>query len=181
MHLVRYHLAISLDGFIAPTDGSHTWLDPYGSLSGSFMKKWVKQIGGLITGRATYDTAIGFGGWMFGDMPAVLMTNRPPEDLPKAIEVASGEPAPALARLRQRMGEAGSEADIWLFGGGVTAGRFLQAGLIDLIELAVIPVVLGEGKTLFSAVAVQETFDQAGVEPMGLGCNLISYRRIAKT
>lgn len=178
MHLVRYHLAVSLDGFIAPTDGSHTWLNPYASLSGSFMTKWVKQIGGLITGRATYDTAIGFGGWMFGDMPTVLMTTRPPEDLPKAVEVSSGDPAPALAALRKRMSDKGLESDIWLFGGGVTAGRFLAAGLIDLIELAVIPVVLGQGKTLFSGVSVQETFDQAGVEPMGLGCNLITYRRI---
>ncbi len=178
MHIVRYHLAISLDGFIAPTDGSHHWLDPYASLAGTFMQRWFKQIGGLIVGRATFDQSLGMGGWMFGETPTVLMTSRPVEKLPKAVEVSSGEPGPALASLRKRMADQGSEKDIWLFGGGIAAGRFLSAGLIDLIELAVVPVVLGQGRSLFSGVELQQTFEPAGAEPMGLGCTLLSYRRI---
>src|SRR6185436_19275620 len=37
MHLVRYQVAISLDGFIAPDDGSADWLNPYGKVAGEVM------------------------------------------------------------------------------------------------------------------------------------------------
>ncbi|MEZ6031136.1 MAG: hypothetical protein R3C46_15505 [Hyphomonadaceae bacterium] len=66
MHLVRYHVAVSMDGFIAPPDGGHEWLAPYGKVAMGFIGPWMKQIGGIIVGRATYDQAIGMGGWMWG-------------------------------------------------------------------------------------------------------------------
>ncbi len=48
------------------------------------------------------------------------------------------------------MSEQDLDTDIWLFGGGVTAGLFLKHNLIDLVELAVVPVALGEGRPLFA-------------------------------
>ena len=77
MHLVRYHVAVSLDGFIAPADGSTEWLEPYGKVAMGFISPWMKQIGGIIVGRVTYDQAIGRGGWMWGKTPALVMTSRP--------------------------------------------------------------------------------------------------------
>lgn len=62
MHLVRYHVAVSIDGFIAPTDGSADWLNPYGKVAMDFMATWMKQIGGVVSGRATYDQAVTWAG-----------------------------------------------------------------------------------------------------------------------
>ena len=175
MHLVRYHVAISLDGFIAPKDGGIDWLNPYGKVGADFIGPWVKQIGGIIVGRATYDQSAGMGGWMFKDTPALVMTSRPlPKKHPAAIEAAD-DPAQGLASLRSRV----TSGDIWLFGGGVTAGSFLKAGLIDLVELAVVPVALGEGRPLFSGVALQQTFEHASAQPIGMGCVVNTYRRTA--
>ena len=70
MHLVRYHVAVSLDGFIAPLDGATEWLEPYGKVAMGFIGPWMKQIGGIIVGRVTYDQSIGMGGWMWGKTPA---------------------------------------------------------------------------------------------------------------
>jgi dihydrofolate reductase len=177
MHLVRYHVAVSLDGFIAPTDGSAEWLEPYGKVAMGFIGPWMKQIGGIIVGRATYDQAIGMGGWMWGKTPALVMTSRPILKGPQTIEARSGDPAEGLARLRQRMAEQDLDTDIWLFGGGVTAGLFLKHNLIDLVELAVVPVALGKGRPLFADVETQLTFDHAGAQPIGMGVTVNSYRR----
>jgi dihydrofolate reductase len=174
MHLVRYHLAISLDGFIAPKDGSARWLEPYGKAAWAFLDPWMKTIGGIIVGRATYDQSASMGGWQWGDTPALVMTSRPlPAKHPKTV-VASDDPAEGLARLRERV----PKGDIWLFGGGVTASGFLKAGLIDLIELAVVPVVLGEGRPLFPGVSTQLTFEPAGSQAIGEGAVVNTYRKI---
>ena len=180
MHLVRYHVAVSLDGFIAPMDGSTDWLDPYGKVAMGFIGPWMKQIGGIIVGRATYDQSIGMGGWMWGKTPALVMTSRPIEQGPQTIHAHNGDPAAGLAKLRQRMSEQDLETDIWLFVGGVTADLFLKHNLIDLVELAVVPVALGEGRPLFSGVATQLTFEHASSQPIGMGCMVSSYRRIEK-
>jgi dihydrofolate reductase len=169
-----YHVAISIDGFIAPKDGSADWLNPYGQVAMGFIGPWMKQIGGIIVGRATYDQATGMGGWMWKDMPALVMTSRSlPTKHPNSLETAS-DPGDGLKSLRARM----PKGDIWLFGGSVTAGLFLKENLIDLIELAVVPVALGEGRPLFSGVALQQTFEHTSAQPIGLGCVVNSYKKI---
>lgn len=180
MHLVRYHVAVSLDGFIAPKDGSAAWLEPYGKVAMGFIGPWMKQIGGIIVGRATYDQSIGMGGWMWGKTPALVMTSRPIAKGPQTVHAHAGDPAAGLEKLRQRMRDQDLDTDIWLFGGGVAAGMFLKHNLIDLIELAVVPVVLGEGRPLFSGVETQLTFEHASSQPIGMGCIVNSYRRAAR-
>ena len=102
MHLVRYHVAVSLDGFIAPPDGGAAWLEPYGKVAMGFIGPWMQQIGGIIVGRATYDQAIAMGGWMWGRTPALVMTSRPVDKGPQTVETHGGDPASGLARSRRR-------------------------------------------------------------------------------
>ena len=178
MHLVRYHVAISLDGFIAPKDGSADWLNPYGKVAMGFIGPWMKQIGGIIVGRATYDQSVGMGGWMWGKTPALVMTSRPVETGPQTVHAHTGDPAEGLAKLRQRMNEQDLETDIWLFGGGVTAGLFLKHNLIDRVELAVVPIAMGQGRPLFADAETHLTFEHASSQPIGMGVVVNSYRRI---
>ncbi len=178
MRLVRYHVAVSLDGFISPPDGAADWLEPYGKVAVGFLGPWMKQIGGIIVGRATYDQSIGMGGWMYGQTPALVMTSRPIEKGPQSIHAYGGDPAAGLASLRARMSQQDLDTDIWLYGGGVTAGLFLRHNLIDLVELAVVPVALGKGRPLFADTETQLTFEHTGSQPIGMGCVVNSYRRI---
>lgn len=175
MHLVRYQVAVSLDGFISAKNGSADWLGPYGKVAMEVMGPWMKQIGGTIMGRSTFDQAAGMGGGG-RDTPTLLMTSRPLPKKHSASLVTSDNPEDGLERLKARV----PKGDIWLFGGGVTAGHFLKAGLIDLIELTTVPVALGSGRPLFDGVAVENTFELVSVQQRSLGCVSTTYRRIAK-
>jgi len=70
------------------------------------------------------------------------------------ITILSSGVAEAVARLKARPGAenaAGNEKDIWLFGGGQLFRSLLDAGLVDTVEVAVIPVLLGGGIPLLPA------------------------------
>ena len=55
----------------------------------------------------------------------------------------SNDPAATLAKLKDKPGK-----DIWLFGGGSLFGSLLNLGLVDTVEVAIIPVLLGAGVPL---------------------------------
>lgn len=58
----------------------------------------------------------------------------------KDVTILSSGVAEAVAALKAQPGK-----DIWLFGGGVLFRCLLDAGLVDSVELTVIPVMLGSG------------------------------------
>jgi dihydrofolate reductase len=160
--LVRYHLAVSVDGFIAPPDGSVAWFDqardgrgPAGEPDGGY-DAFVKGIGGLMLGRETFDTELSFGPWAYGAMPSVVMTNRPLDATPDNVRIAKGDPTPPLEALKARV----QHGDIWLLGGGVLAGQLLKAGHIDRVELTVLPMALGRGRALFGGEEHRCVFDR---------------------
>ena len=66
-----------------------------------------------------------------------------------------GGPRRAIEDIEKRI----DGGDIWLFGGGKTAASFLDEGLVDLIELTIVPVVLGAGLPLFPGARDPVTFE----------------------
>jgi len=170
MSLVRYQVAVSLDGFIAPEDGSIDWLE--GSEGGSEFLAFIATVGGIVTGRASFEHALTLGPWDWAQ-PTVVMTSRPFEKpLPEGVTACNGAPAQALALLKPRM----KGGDVWLFGGGKTAARFLEADLIDRVELAVIPTALGSGTALFGGASHARRFKLARAEPKD-GLVMLDYER----
>jgi dihydrofolate reductase len=74
------------------------------------------------------------------------------EDYPN-LTIVSETPEQALAELRAKPGK-----DIWLFGGGLLFRSLLEARQVDGVEVAVIPVLLGEGISLFPPKPSSERF-----------------------
>ncbi len=162
--LVRYYVAVSVDGFIAPLDGAVDWFDQVraGDADDGYTE-FVKGIGGVILGRSTFETELGFGPWSYEAIPSVVMTNRALEVTPKNMRTASGDPGPALAALKAQV----QHGDIWLLGGGVLAGQLLDAGLIDRVEITVLPISLGQGRPLFGRWARRCMFDRVETRAVG--------------
>jgi dihydrofolate reductase len=147
MRRVRFSVAMSLDGYIAGPNGETDWIvmDPdmgFRALMGSFDT--------MLLGRKTYEATrrqSGPGG-MPGMQVYVFSRTLRAEDCP-GVEV-SDKPAETVAALRAKIGR-----DIWLFGGGSLFGSLLELGLVDSVEVAVIPVLLGGGVPLMPTPAKQ--------------------------
>ena len=140
MRRVRFSVAMSLDGYIAGPNGEIDWIviDPdidFGALMVAFDT--------LLLGRKTYEATRQQGGT--GGMPGmeayVFSRTLRQADCPGVT--VSHQPADTLAVLKAARGK-----DIWLFGGGSLFRSLLELGLVDAVEVAVIPVLLGGGLPL---------------------------------
>jgi dihydrofolate reductase len=140
MRRVRYTVAMSLDGYIAGPNGEADWIimDPEIDFRALF-----EQFDTFLMGRRTFEGIGGAGG---GGQPGVqtIVFSRtlPKEDYPN-VTIVSEDPEQALADLRAKPGK-----DTWLFGGGSLFRSLLEARLVDAVEVAVMPVLLGEGISL---------------------------------
>jgi dihydrofolate reductase len=144
MRKVVYSVAMSLDGFVAGPNGEADWItmDPEIDFAEVFAR-----FDTLLMGRKTYEQAKAMGGGpeMPGITSIVASRTLKPEDCPGATVIGDG-----LAD-RVRALRAGSGKDIWLFGGGVLFRSLLDAGLVDEVGVAVMPVLLGGGVPLVAA------------------------------
>jgi dihydrofolate reductase len=139
---VRYSVAMSLDGFIAGPKGESDWIvmDPeidFRALMGSFDT--------LLMGRKTYEAARGQGGPGMSGMSAYVFSRTLKQKDCKGVTVAQS-PREVIAELKAKPGK-----DLWLFGGGGLFASLIDLGLVDRVEVAVIPVLLGAGVPLLPA------------------------------
>jgi dihydrofolate reductase len=145
---VTLHVVSSLDGFIAKNDNSVSWLDTSGAVyeggvSEESADEVVRAIDCYVLGSRTYEHALQLG-WPYGDTPTVVVTHRELSSTRTSVEFFSGDPKRLVDEiLAPRYG------NIWLVGGALLCQSFLRLGLVDEIRLVVMPVLLGDGLSLF--------------------------------
>ena len=138
MRRVRLAVAASLDGYIAGPNGEVDWvvMDPeidFGRL--------MQEFDTVIMGRKTYDEARKQRAQAMPMRTFVFSRTLAQEDFPNVI--VSSDPTETVNALKAEPGK-----DIWLFGGGDLFRSMLALGLIDSVEIAVMPVLLGGGVPL---------------------------------
>ena len=137
---LRYGVAISLDGFIAGTKGDFDWIviDPAIDFDAMY-----REFDTAVMGRKTHEVMKGMGG-SHGALPGIEDTVVFSRTLPPAVHphvrITREDPRRVVRELKARPGK-----DIWLYGGGTLFRHLLDAGLVDTVEVAVIPVILGGG------------------------------------
>lgn len=135
---LRYQVAASLDGFIAGPKGEYDWIvmDPSIDFDALY-----KEFDTVVMGRKTYTMMTAHGGT--GAMPGVEVvvfsrTLKPMQA--EGVRITRDDAAGVVKALKKKAGR-----DIWLFGGGELFRSLLDAGLVDTVEVAVMPVMLGSG------------------------------------
>jgi dihydrofolate reductase len=139
MRKVIYSVAMSLDGYIARPDGAYDWIPMDPAIDwGAFMGRFDT----VLMGRRTFDLmrTQGDAGGGKGQQSIVFSRTLRGDAVPGVTIVRDEAGATLVADLRGQPGK-----DIWLAGGGVLFRSLLDAGLVDVVEIAVVPILLGEG------------------------------------
>ena len=144
MRRIVYSVAASLDGYIADAEGGFDWIvmDPdidFAALMARF--------DAFVMGRRTWEATRSMGGGRA--MPGTYVVSRTLKagDHP-GITILGESWREAVRALRGAPGK-----DIWLFGGGQLFASMLDADLVDSVEVAVVPVLLGGGVPLLEPPA----------------------------
>ena len=142
---VSVYIATSLDGFIARKNGDIDWLTGGEGGEDYGYAEFMSDIDHIIMGRNTYEKVLTFGSWHY-DKKVIVLTSRDlttPPDLSDKIEALYLSPGELLNEMDMR-----GVKHIYL-DGGVTIQRFLREGLVDEMTITTIPILIGEGLSLF--------------------------------
>ena len=148
-------MSVSLDGYVAPVDGSTDWVAAGRSHdSTSWVLETVSNAAAHLMGAATYSEWAGY--WPGASGPFA----KPMNEIPKVVfsdslasadwgetTIATGDLAAAVTRLKQER----SGGYLLAQGGTRFARSLVETGLIDEYRLVVHPVVLGAGERIFTA------------------------------
>jgi dihydrofolate reductase len=144
MRKIVYSVAMSLDGYVSGPNGEADWINRDPEID---FRALFARFDTVLIGRKTYEQvkAMGGGQAMPGVRSIIASRTLKPEDCPGATVIGEG----LIERVRELRTASGK--DIWLFGGGVLFRSLLDAGLVDEVGVAVMPVLLGGGVPVVAA------------------------------
>lgn len=151
MRKVILFIAMSLDGFIADTNGRVDWLAGQQPNEDDMCtyKEFIKGIDSVVMGWKTYHqivTELSSEEWFYKNLNSFVITHH---DIisNERITAVHGDVCAFIESLKKKTGK-----DIWICGGADVVCQLMKQQLIDRYHLSVIPTILGDGVRLFSKV-----------------------------
>lgn len=167
MRRVRYRVAASLDGFIAGPNGEADWIttDPevdFGAL--------YRQFDTALIGRRTFEYMLKHGSSSVPGMNSLVFSQTLRQaDYPR-VTIVESAPEKVVSKLRSDPGK-----DIWLFGGAQLFSYLAAHSVVDTIEVAIMPVLLGEGIPLTCHLSHRKKLKFTGQKTYKSGIVLLEY------
>ncbi len=153
---VTIHMVSSLDGYIAKKDNSISWFETSDNyekgvnVTEQEAEEFLKTIDCYVMGSRTYEHALELSksyGWVYGDIPTIVLTRR---NLPvdrKNVEIYSGDLKKLVNdRLKPNY------KNVWVVGGAALVKDFIRLKLANEIRQSILPVILGDGIPFFDQI-----------------------------
>jgi len=155
-------MSVSLDGYVADEndylggeDGErlHKWAESGSDVVGRFNEEWSAGTGAVLAGRRTAELMDHWGGDHAGS-PIFVPSHRPPSPAarwgyPQVTYVSDG-----IESAMQQAKAAAGDKDVQIRG-AVVGQSALAAGVLDEIQVHVVPVLLGRGRRLFDVLPAE--------------------------
>jgi dihydrofolate reductase len=176
----QFYTASSLDGFIAGPGDSLDWLFALGDIADTSYPSFIRDVGALAMGSATYEWMLRHvigpeadhpEPWPYSQPTWVFSSRRLPGIPGADVRFVSGDVRPVHDAMR----EAAGDRNIWLVGGGELVGRFHDHGLLDEIFVQIGSVTLGAGKPLLPRAIVSPPLVLRSVRAIGTGFAELHY------
>ena len=158
---ITIHMVASLDGFIARNDNDTSWFetsDHYAKgveLTKQQTEDFLKSIDCYVMGANTYEHAWELSkqyGWPYGDTPTIVITHRKLPVERANVELYAGDIGKLVSERLQP-----NYQHVWIAGGAKLVKDFIRLKLADEIRLSVMPIILGEGVSLFDSSLQQQS------------------------
>lgn len=176
--LIMWNL-VTLDGYF---EGEKPWdLDWHGSIWGPELERLaIEQLGGadmLLFGRVTYEgmaahwrTAEGEVAGLMNRLPKVVVSRTLGEADWANTTLVKDDAAAAVRRLKRE-----GDRDILVFGSADLSATLIDEDLFDEYRLAVAPVVLGHGTSLFGRNLKRKSLTLVAAKPLSSGGVILRY------
>lgn len=183
MRKLSSFLFVSLDGYYKDADGGIGW-HTHGEEEAAFSRQNLegdKDI--LLFGRTTYEMMAGFWPTSIGKQTdavvAAGMTRAEKIVFSNALKTAdwentkvmSGDIISQMRLLKETPGK-----DMTLLGSGSIVKQFIEAGLIDELQLMIDPVAIGAGTSPFQGLNEAVNFELMSSRPFSSGTVLLTYQ-----
>ncbi|MDH3455382.1 MAG: dihydrofolate reductase family protein [Gemmatimonadota bacterium] len=168
MRRVKLLVATSLDGYIAGPNEDVDWLfmdQDYG------MSEFYRSIDTTLLGRKTFEFGERHGQVGYEGMHNYVFSRTPRPSEHAHVQWVTEDPATCVATLRQQSGK-----DIWLVGGGELFSHLARRQQVDDISIAVHPIILGEGISLYQGIQEHIGLTLTGIDRYDSGLVTLHYR-----
>ncbi len=141
-------IATSLDGYISRADNSIDWLEDASSdaTEDYGYEAFVSSVTCVVMGRKTFQRILTFPEWPYQTQRAIVMSSTLktiPESLGDNVQLFNGSAQDVVQLL-----EAEGDSHLYVDGSRVIQD-FIAAGLLTDITITTVPILLGEGVSLF--------------------------------
>ncbi len=166
---ITLYMAITIDGFIAKSDGNSDWVSPVDTKN---FETAISEHRNIILGSRTYKQYLGELYPVKGVNNIVISSDNTSVKPAEGVFVLPPNPDLVISFLEEKRQEKAL-----LIGGGKTNGMFFQANLIDEIRLVVHPIAFGSGIKLFDGVEVERNFELTDVQKLQEGLVQLKYKK----
>jgi dihydrofolate reductase len=164
------YLAMSLDGKIARRDGSVDWLDPYPGEAFGY-EHFYESVDLILMGRKTYEWILQNGTWPYSNKSVWVYSSHPLEAPPEDVILWND----SLQKMAKQLLLQPPQQKVWICGGAQLVQGLLRERAVTHLELYVIPLLLGEGLSLFGMDLPETRLDLQEVKAVGHGVVKLRY------